>query len=60
MTVSYDTFVSDFLQKITEYNFLRFDNELREKIVDGYTQKCHQVGEFSKSTVFVLLVILDK
>lgn len=45
MTVSYDTFVSDFLQKITEYNFLRFDNELREKIVDGYMK--HAIQQFS-------------
>jgi len=45
MDVSYDVFIGDFLQKITEYNFLRFDEELRDKIVDGYMK--HAIQQFS-------------
>ena len=58
MTVSYDTFVSDFLQKITEYNFLRFDNELREKIVDGYMK--HAIQQFSVVCKNVIIGLDDE
>lgn len=44
MTVSYDVLTNDFLQKITEYHFLRFDEELRKNIVDGYMK--HAVQQF--------------
>lgn len=58
MTVSYDTFVSDFLQKITEYNFLRFDEELREKIVDGYMK--HAIQQFSVVCKNVIIGLDDE
>lgn len=45
MKASYDEFIQDFLQKITEYNFLRFDEGLLNTIVDGYMK--HAIQQFS-------------
>lgn len=49
MTVSYDEFTSAFLDKITEYNFLRMDEEDADRIVDGYRKRaCAQFSEVCK------------
>lgn len=45
MTVSYDELTKDFLEKVTEYNFLRFDEEIRQQIIDQYV--AHAVQQFS-------------
>lgn len=45
MSISYDIFTSDFLQKITEYNFLRMEEEVRQEIVDGYLR--HALQQFN-------------
>ena len=42
MNVPYDTLTEDFLQKITEYNFLKFDIGTRQDIVDGYIRHAAQ------------------
>lgn len=36
MSVSYDDFVGAFLNKITEYEFIKMDDEDRERVVDLY------------------------
>ena len=36
MDVSYDVFIDSFLQKITEYELLEFEPQLRDKLVVGY------------------------
>lgn len=45
MVISYDTFTNDFLQKITEYNFLRLEENVRQDIVDGYMK--HALQQFT-------------
>ena len=42
MTVTYDELTKDFLQRITEYHFLRFSEETRQEIVDGYIRHATQ------------------
>lgn len=39
MYVSYDTFEDAFLQKITEYEFLQFEEEDREHLIDSYMKR---------------------
>lgn len=39
MSISYDLFTEAFLSKITEYEFLKLDEEDRVKIVDGYMHR---------------------
>ncbi len=39
MTVSYDVFMEAFLDKITEYEFLKLDEFDRDAIVDGYLRR---------------------
>ena len=46
MNISYDVFVDAFLQKITEYRFLRLSEENRRDIVDGYLRRA--CTEFAK------------
>ena len=45
MTISYDVFAKDFLQKVTEYVFLRIQENTRQEIVDQYMK--HAVQQFS-------------
>ena len=39
MTVSYDSITEAFLSKITEYNFLKLEEQDRQAIVDGYMKR---------------------
>ena len=39
MSVSYDVFTEAFLQKVTEYDFLRLDPYNRNATVDGYMKR---------------------
>lgn len=39
MDVSYDSFTAPFLAKVTEYDFLQVDSEVRAGIVDGYLRR---------------------
>ena len=49
MTVSYDTITEAFLAKITEYDFLRLEEEDRQAIVDGYMKRaCSKFSEVCK------------
>lgn len=41
--VSYDVFISAFLDKITEYDFIHMDQDVTESILDGYMKRaCYQ------------------
>lgn len=54
MTVSYDRFISAFLAKITEYNFIQLTDENRQALVDGYMKRaCAQFAEVCKYNVAV-------
>ena len=46
MSISYDVFTEAFLWKVTEYNFLRCDQDDRVRLIDGYLKK--SVAEFKK------------
>lgn len=48
MTVPYDTFVSAFLSKITEYDLVGLEDNIREDIVDGYMKRTLSNGTFKK------------
>ena len=39
MAVSYDIFISAFLEKITEYDFIKYDIETLTRTVDGYFKR---------------------
>lgn len=39
MSVSYDEFTNAFIAKVTEYDFLGLDEDVRTTIVDGYMKK---------------------
>jgi hypothetical protein len=39
MSVPYDIFIGEFLEKITEYDFIQFDEEDRTAKVDGYMKR---------------------
>lgn len=58
MTISYDTFTKDFLQKITEYVFLRITEETRQEIIDGYMK--HAIQQFSVVNRSVIVDINDE
>lgn len=46
MTVSYDVFVCAFLSKLTEYDFIRMESDMRRELVDGYLKRaCAKFGE---------------
>lgn len=52
MTVSYDTFTEAFLNKITEYKFIRLPQENRQAMVDGYMKRaCSQFSEVCKYNI---------
>jgi len=49
MSVSYDLFMGAFLNKITEYDFIRLDDYDRNSIVDGYMKRaCSQFNKICK------------
>ena len=48
MSVSYDLFIGAFLSKITEYNFLTLNENLRTEIVDNFLFKAINNGTFKK------------
>lgn len=49
MNVSYDVFISAFLAKVTEYDFLRMDEDERTDLVNGYMKRaCVQFNEVCK------------
>ena len=46
MKVSYDIFTKAFLEKITEYDFLKLDEDSRTDIVDGFMRRaCSQFNK---------------
>ena len=46
MKISYDIFTKAFLEKITEYDFLKLDEESRTDIVDGFMRRaCSQFNK---------------
>lgn len=49
MSVSYDIFTSAFLNKVTEYDFLKLEEANRNAIVDGYMKfACAQFNKICK------------
>ena len=44
MAVSYNVFINTFLSKITEYEFIKLDDESAEEILDGFLKRA--VSEF--------------
>lgn len=49
MSVSYDVFAKAFLNKVTEYDFIRLDSFDRNSIVDGYMKRaCSQFNHICK------------
>ena len=47
MSISYDLFTEAFLSKITEYNFIEYADEDREKIIDNYMKRA--INKFNKT-----------
>ena len=46
MVVTYDIFTSVFLAKLTEYDFIRMQDQMRQELVDGYMKRaCAKFGE---------------
>lgn len=52
MSISYDLFVNAFLNKITEFEFIRLDEINRTEIVDGYLKRA--VSAFKKNCKYNL------
>lgn len=50
MKIGYDQFTEAFLAKITEYNFLKLEEEDRQAIVDGYMRRA--VAKFREVCVY--------
>lgn len=49
MTISYDSFASVFLSKVTSYKFLRLTETNRTAEIDGYMKRaCSQFGKICK------------
>lgn len=49
MLISYDTFTSAFLAKLTEYDFIRVPEPMRHELVDGYMKRaCAKFSEVCK------------
>lgn len=52
MIVSYDTFTEAFLAKITEYKFLKLNENSRQAICDGYMKRaCAKFSEVCKHDI---------
>ena len=47
MTLSYDAFISAFLNKISEFKFLQLEDNNRTEIIDGYRKRA--VSAFKKN-----------
>lgn len=60
MTISYDTFTKDFLQKITEYVFLRLQEETRQDIIDGYMKHAFQQFAVVNRSVIVSMDDIER
>lgn len=49
MSISYDVFTSAFLGKVTEYDFIKLEDNDRNNIVDGYMKRaCSQFNKVCK------------
>lgn len=49
MSISYDLFIEAFLDKVSEYDFLSFDDFSRNHIVEGYMKRaCSQFNRVCK------------
>lgn len=49
MSISYNRFTEVFLDKVTEYNFIKLDDHDRSRMVDGYMKRaCAQFSEVCK------------
>lgn len=49
MSVSYDLFTGAFLNKVTEYDFIKLDQYDRNSVVDGYMKRaCSQFNKICK------------
>lgn len=57
MSIPYDLFTDAFLSKITEYKFLKLDDENRTAIVDGYMKRA--ISSFKKVCVYDLVATGD-
>lgn len=57
MSIPYDLFTDAFLSKITEYKFLKLDDENRTAIVDGYMKRA--ISSFKKVCVYDLAATGD-
>lgn len=53
MSISYDLFTSAFLSKITEFEFIRLDCEIRTELVDGYMKRA--VSSFRRNCKYDLV-----
>lgn len=52
MTVSYDLFVNAFLNKVTEYTFVKMDFNDRMDVIDGYMKRaCAQFASICKHDI---------
>ena len=48
MTIPYDMFISAFLAKITEYDLVALDDDIRTSIVEGYMKRALSLSTFKK------------
>lgn len=58
MSVSYDLFTGAFLNKVTEYDFIRLDDYDRNSIVDGYMKRA--CSQFNKVCKYDLMTYDDR
>lgn len=52
MSLSYDVLVGAFLAKISEYDFIQFESDERDEIIDGYLKNA--VASFKKNCKYDL------
>jgi hypothetical protein len=52
MSLSYDAFVAAFLSKVSEYEFVNIDEDIRNDAVDGYLKRA--VAAFRKNCLYDL------
>ena len=52
MALSYDTFIGAFLSKVTEFEFLKLDEENRDELISGYMKRA--IAAFKKNCKYDL------
>lgn len=57
MNVSYDVFIGAFLEKISEFDFVKLSDETRDQMVEGFLRRA--VSEFRKNCHYSLTGSFD-